>query len=597
MSDTAASELDRRLEVPEEKRRRGGVASWALTPSFPPTITLPFTPAGEFGIRNLYEYQILMYRPLYWFGRSGLPQVDFDLSLAELPEWRPDGRTVTIRLKDWRWSNGDRITADNVMLFMHLLEVNKAQHGGYTPGYFPDNLASYSKVAPNEVRFTFDRVYSRNWVLMNELSLIVPMPALWDRTAAGPADATHRLEDAQAVYEYLWQRTNDLPGLDRDPLWQVVSGPWKLKRYSLDGHITLVANRAYSGPNQPYLDEFRLVPTESDEAEYRSLEAGGRGPDSIQVGFLPFDHVAEPASDPMKGGPSPLRDYRLVPQVVFGIHYFPLNQNNPTVGPIFRQLYFRQALQSLIDQEWAMREIYQGYGWPTYGPVPATPPSDLLSPRARSNQYPFSLERARRLLIENGWDVSQTPGRCLRPGAGSGRAGEGVPEGAVLSFQMDYAQGHPTLTRIFEKLRADAARVGIEIKLREKPGIEIAAQVAPCKPSATTPCTWQLSSWNGGWVYGPGFYPTGEFQFKSGAGVNWGSFSDPHTDELIDRTVSSDSKDDFYAYQDYLGQQLPVIWMPNFPLRLLMVANDLRGVEPINPYGMLTPENWYYVSD
>jgi len=27
------------------------------------------------------------------------------------------------------------------------------------------------------------------------------------------------------------------------------------------------------------------------------------------------------------------------------------------------------------------------------------------------------------------------------------------------------------------------------------------------------------------------------------------------------------------------------------------VANNLRGFEPVNPFGMISPENWYYVDD
>jgi peptide/nickel transport system substrate-binding protein len=50
-----------------------------------------------------------------------------------------------------------------------------------------------------------------------------------------------------------------------------------------------------------------------------------------------------------------------------------------------------------------------------------------------------------------------------------------------------------------------------------------------------------------------------------------------------------------YEYQDYIAEQAPVIFNPNFPIRLLEVAHQLRGVEPINPFGMINPENWYYV--
>jgi peptide/nickel transport system substrate-binding protein len=40
-----------------------------------------------------------------------------------------------------------------------------------------------------------------------------------------------------------------------------------------------------------------------------------------------------------------------------------------------------------------------------------------------------------------------------------------------------------------------------------------------------------------------------------------------------------------------------VIFTPNFPIRLFEVASTLRGFEPVNPFGMINPENWYYVDD
>ena len=92
-------------------------------------------------------------------------------------------------------------------------------------------------------------------------------------------------------------------------------------------------------------------------------------------------------------------------------------------------------------------------------------------------------------------------------------------------------------------------------------------------------------------------HPTGEVLFKTGAGSNYGRYSDPKADELIDRTVVSDDLGALYEYQDYIAEQVPVIWTPGFPLRLFEVDNDLRGFEPVNPYGMINPENWYYVED
>ena len=97
---------------------QGGRVAWALRPGFPPRVIFPFTPPERFGMRSLYEFQLLMYRPLYWIGRDGEPTIDYDLSLGDEPEWDDEGRTVTVRIKPWRWSNGETVCADNVMFWM-----------------------------------------------------------------------------------------------------------------------------------------------------------------------------------------------------------------------------------------------------------------------------------------------------------------------------------------------------------------------------------------------------------------------------------------------------------------------------------------------
>ncbi|WP_405943351.1 hypothetical protein [Streptomyces sp. NBC_00932] len=49
--------------------------------------------------------------------------------------------------------------------------------------------------------------------------------------------------------------------------------------------------------------------------------------------------------------------------------------------------------------------------------------------------------------------------------------------------------------------------------------------------------------------------------------------------------------------QDYIAEQAPVIFTPNFPIRLFEVSKKLGGFEPVNPFGMISPENWYYIQD
>ena len=593
-------------KAPREEVVKGGVATWACIPGFPPAVIFPFTPGERYGMRNLHEFQMLMYRPLYWTGCNGELGVDYELSIGDEPEWDTSGRTCTVRIKPWLWSNGEPVCADNVMFWMNMLTRKGPKFGGYVEGYLPDNLVSYAKVAHDKVSFTFDRVYSKSWVLLSQLSLITPMPKAWDRAAAGPADATTDPEQVDAVYDFLMAENGNMVEEDNthrlswpdSPIWSVVNGPWRLKSFSKDGAVTFVPNEHYSGPNKPYLDEFRQIPIESDEQEYELLEAGTDGPDAIQVGYLPLSYGVQPSGDPTVGGPNPLGDrYTLEPQIIYTVNFMALNFSNPTIaGDLIRQPYVRQALQSCLDQDYGVREIYQGYAWSQAGPIPLLPSSDLVSPRLADGRgfWPFDVDRARALLAENGWDVNVSPAVCVRPGTGPGEAGAGIPAGTRLSLSLRYWAGRPALTRLLQQFQADAAKAGIELRLADIVGSILAAEDGPGASTPERPRLWELSCWGGGWVY---TYPTDENLFQSGAACNFSNYQDARADELIARTVTADDLGALHEYQEYISEQVPVLFTPTFPRRLFEVASNLRGFTPINPYGLINPENWYYVEE
>jgi peptide/nickel transport system substrate-binding protein len=593
VSSVATAEAQASQQEAGRRPIRGGSVAWACHPGFPPSTIFPFTPPERIGIRNLFEFQVLMYRPLYWLGRDGAAEVDYDLSLAEPPEWAEDGRTVTVTLKPWKWSDGEPVCADNVLFWVNMMVVKGPRSGAYVPGYFPDNLSSYQKIAHNKVRFVFDREYSRTWVVMNQLSLITPMPKAWDRIADDtPANASADLADVPAVYDYLvsqngeWTEENNSirAGWPTSPVWSVVNGPWRLAEFSLDGEVTFVPNEHYCGPNKPYLDEFRQIPVHSDAELFASMQAGPDSPGAVQVGYLAYGLAAD-----LGRGVNPLAEhYRLVPQTVCSVNYMPINfDNTGPAGAVLRQAYFRQALQSCLDQDSAIRDIFHGYAYRTDSPVPALGRDTVAPPR-----WPFDLERARQLLTDHGWDVRETPAVCVRPGIGPGCAGEGVELGARLSFSIRYVAGKAALVQLLNQLKLDAAKAGIELRLEAVYGSVMVAEDHTDGPARHR---WELNCWNGGWVfYGK---PTGELIFKSGAGSNWAHYRDPHTDALIERTVRTDDPSALSDYEDYLAEQVPAIWTPGFPMRLLEIAHNLGGIEPINPFGMINPENWYYLSD
>jgi peptide/nickel transport system substrate-binding protein len=93
----------------------------------------------------------------------------------------------------------------------------------------------------------------------------------------------------------------------------------------------------------------------------------------------------------------------------------------------------------------------------------------------------------------------------------------------------------------------------------------------------------------GGWSFdGPGYEPTGQSLFATGAETNSGSYSNPTEDRLIAATRTTGSLAVFNEYATYTDEQLPVIWMPE-AYAVQAVTSKLANVA-FNALGGFTPE-------
>ena len=153
--------------------------------------------------------------------------------------------------------------------------------------------------------------------------------------------------------------------------------------------------------------------------------------------------------------------YRLVADYPFGFDYFEPNFNNPKVGPILRQLYFRQAFQHLVDQTGWIHAYYNGLGVPTYSPVPASPANPYSDAKASVNPYPFSVPAAKALLSAHGWKIVPSGvTTCARPGTAADECGAGVKAGQPLQFTLMYPSGLPYTDASMADLQSVARQVG-----------------------------------------------------------------------------------------------------------------------------------------
>jgi peptide/nickel transport system substrate-binding protein len=575
---------------------KGGTAVWALPPSSAPNYIFPFESSAYLSTYNSLSFAQLMYRPLYWFGNGAQPVLNPSLSLANPPAW--SGNTVTITLKHYRWSNGSPVTTSDVMFWINMLKdrkVGRIHYGAYNG--FPDAFVrSIRVVSPTELQMTTKRAYSHTWFLYNNLSQITPMPAAWDRTASGPSACATKITDCAAVYRYLDGQSRQLATYASSPIWSIVDGPWRLSAFSADGHATFVPNARYSGPVKPTLSKFEEVPFTSEAAEYRALRSPAAGGQKIDVGYLPLaDAPAKPAgSSLMSPGANPLPGYTLRPLYIWGINYFVMNfQSSTGNGPVIRQLYFRQALAHLLNQEAVINGPLHGYGTPTVGPVGNTPVTKVLSPLLKSgNPFPFDPAKARSLLMSHGWKVVP---KGVTTCVATARCGPGINSGHRLVFNLPYVAGTRWIAEEMTQLRSAASLAGIRINLRPEPFGQIAAlAVGNCKV-AKLPCNWDLANWGSGWLFGPDFAPTGETLFKCGAIANSGGYCSNRNDNYIQQTLTSDNPQVMYTWQNYLAQQLPVMFQPNGAYQLTEIVNNLKGVAPQSPTLSINPENWYFV--
>jgi peptide/nickel transport system substrate-binding protein len=562
------------------QRLTGGTATFAELPAATPNYIFPMTSCKYFSVTNLSQFIELMYRPLYWFGQNGQVKLNAGLSLASEPVYTDGGKTVTMKLNGQKWSDGTAITSRDVQFWMNLYKANLGGYCGYTPGYFPDNVTSMSYPDPMTVVFGLDKAYGSYWFTYNELSQITPLPQhAWDKTSDSGPVGNYDMDPKTAVdvYKYLDGQSKTLGTFATNPLWQVVSGPWRLKSFTTEGAVAMVPNPGYSGPVKPTIAEFDLQPYTTDTAEFNVLHSGG-----IDLGYIPSQDVTQKDS---------LTNYTFAPWIGWQFVYFQYNFKNSVNGAIYKQLYFRQAMQHLVDQDTWIKQIFKGYAVPTYGPVPVQPASNFVSPGEKTNTYPYDPTAAAKLLSDNGWTVNAGGvSVCSNPGTGSGQCGAGIAQGQKASFKLEYASGSVTITQEMQALKTAFSKAGIELNLSENPFNTVIDDAF----GGTT--TADMDNWGGGWIYAPDYLPTGESLFATGAGSNGGAYSDPTMDANITATTTSNDVSAIYTYEDYVAKQLPVIFIPSADAALTMAKKTLHGWDPQDPLLQIYPENWYFTS-
>ena len=199
--------------------------------------------------------------------------------------------------------------------------------------FFPDNVVSMSEPDATTIVLNLTQSYNPTWFLYNELSQITPLPLAWDRTLAQRACPDHRHRQPprhhhgrrEAVYKFLDGQSKATNSWASSPLWAVVDGPFKLLNYTSTGEVDLVPNPTYSGSPKPTISKFVELPFTDNNAELTTRQD--------QRSERPDDRLPAARGRQAASRPSTASGYSLSSAYTLSYNFFPLNLNNPTLGP------------------------------------------------------------------------------------------------------------------------------------------------------------------------------------------------------------------------------------------------------------------------
>jgi len=576
---------------------KAGTITWGIPPGFTPTWIFPVVTGAQNSVGNNFSFIWEMWRPLYWTVNGVVPEVDSSMSIANPAVYSNGDKTVTISLKSsYKWSNGQPITANDLLFYIDLLKAavkeSPADWEGYVPGHFPDNLASTSE--PNASTLVLNLTTSVNptWFTDNMLGQgpLIPLPStVWAKdSATGTVVAASAWTPATMtkIYNYLITQAKSLSTYATNPLWQTVDGPYKISAYNTTtGGFTMVPNTTYGGPHATPMSNFEGVPFTSTTAEFNAIKAG-----SIDVANVDYNDVPQ-LPDILRLG------YSYFGEPDFGMNFANYNFKDTTgdFNNIANQLYFRQAMAHLEDQEGWIKAFMDGAGAPAYGPIPAYPVSPYLPTDAATNPYPFNVAATTALLKAHGWTVNAGgTDVCAKAGTAADECGAGIPAGTKLAFNLIY--NATTTTLIGEQmtdLASKAKQAGVNIDLQSSNfNYMIANYLDPDAPANDN--KWAMEDF-GGETDDP--YATTFGLFNTGGSDQIGDYSNSTADSLINASISGGNPAAVKNEASFLTANQPVMFQPN-PDYIWAWKNTLSATIPqawenLSQY-YATPEFWYF---
>jgi peptide/nickel transport system substrate-binding protein len=574
---------------------QGGTISQGQLTGQTPTYIFPIAPGANTSTGTI-SFLSELFMPLYAGPTGAEPKVDYDLSAASGPPVPSNGdKTYTIPLKTGlKWSDGKPLDANDFMMEYYLLKAavteSPSNWGQFVPGEFPLNVTSISAPNSHTIVMNLNKAYNPGFVLNNQLAdtnNVYPLPSSdWNIAApGGPHLDFTNPANAKKIYDYLNKAGASVSTFATNPLWQVVSGPFKLKSFSAtNSSYTLVPNPSYGGTPKVAYSQLQVETYTGFTSELNAIKSGSL---DVGVGIDPSQLPQVPALKAqgitVYGGPG------------WGWFGGIINFKDTTdhFDKVISQLYVRQAIAHLTDQPGIIKGVYKGAAVAAYGPVPSAPTSPYTPANAVSPPYPYDPAAAVSLLKSHGWNVvpnGQTT--CASPGTAPTECGAGIPKGTPITFTWANQPEATETTGVLEsEALASEARLaaGINIVLQTKAFNFLTANYNDQNPAAAKYTNdWGVNNYGGLFE---DYYPTQDGVDNPGGGFNLGAYDDPQANTLINASVFGGDPSAVKTEATYLTAQLPVFYLPD--LDYLLAVNVKKVGGPAPGWTALTQQQWF----
>jgi peptide/nickel transport system substrate-binding protein len=325
-------------------------------------------------------------------------------------------------------------------------------------------------------------------------------------------------------------------------------GPYTLKEWIQNDHLTFERNPNYYQPGKPAIDEIiiKIVP---DEAVRKQMLING---DADLDMWTPENVMAELKNEPNVQVSISTID-RWVMRIVFNLAAKGTTDSVATPHPILSDVRVRRAIRMAIDTATISEQFWYSYAKPVWTEF-FRPPYNVCN----IPQPTFDPEGAKALLEEAGWTDTNGDGV---------RECHGCTTGASDGYKMEmdfytYSEYGQTLDNTQEYLAEKLGELGIKLNIQRVEGAVLWDTAA--NGGIEQSGNFDMDIWDDGysgsdptdflWVYYHSAAAVPD------AGQNYGRYINPQVDELIDSSYTLDEKarqDAFCQLATILDQDLP----------------------------------------